>query len=139
MMTTPFMIYVLAMLLLLFTQCQAGFLQSKVHLRITNELGISGGDLLLHCKSKQDDLGQHILPFEGFFEFHFRPDIMMDTQYYCYFQWQHGAYHWFDIYMTFRDENRCDKQCWWIIKPDGPCLIDRQTGAYDLCAPWNKS
>ncbi|KAG5531166.1 hypothetical protein RHGRI_025952 [Rhododendron griersonianum] len=47
---------------ILFTLLNAMTIAAKTNVRILNELGT---DLLIHCKSKDDDLGSHVIPFEG--------------------------------------------------------------------------
>ncbi|KAF9663006.1 hypothetical protein SADUNF_Sadunf18G0113400 [Salix dunnii] len=48
----------------------AGCLWKPTRLHITNDLG-PGLDLTIHCKSRNDDLGQHVVPFGG--EYIFAP------------------------------------------------------------------
>ncbi|KAG5226226.1 self-incompatibility family protein [Salix suchowensis] len=50
----------LLLLLLIITTCDAGCLWKPTRLHITNELG-PGLDLPIHCKSRNDDLGHHII------------------------------------------------------------------------------
>ena len=50
----------------------------KVDLRITNDLG-TGADLNLHCQSKDDDFGTHVMAPDQFFEFRFRPKFLGTT------------------------------------------------------------
>lgn len=134
---TPFVTYILVLLIIqLIVHCEGkGIIPPKCHLRVTNELG-NGLDLTVHCKSKDDDLGEQILLSERYFEFVFRPNTWATTLFFCTMQWQ-GAYHWFVIYKYSRDVFRCTDQCWWIVKPNGPCLRNSTTGNYDMCANWN--
>ncbi|EEF44286.1 conserved hypothetical protein [Ricinus communis] len=34
-----------------------------------------------------------------------------------------GHVHWFDIYVAHRDNDRCRDNCFWVVKPDGPCVL----------------
>ncbi|KAK3221095.1 hypothetical protein Dsin_015065 [Dipteronia sinensis] len=68
-----------------------GLLDPKVHLSIENNMG-SGVDLTLHCKSKDDDLGEHKLPNSGKYMFQFRPNYWGTTLFFCSFAWP-NAFH----------------------------------------------
>ncbi|KAK8567171.1 hypothetical protein V6N13_005083 [Hibiscus sabdariffa] len=50
--------------MLLFVASKAGFLQHKQDILVYNDLQ-AGTDLTLHCKSKDDDLGIHVLTYQG--------------------------------------------------------------------------
>ncbi|KAK8513899.1 hypothetical protein V6N13_005089 [Hibiscus sabdariffa] len=54
----------LLFLMLLFVASKAGFLQHKQDILVYNDLQ-AGMDLTLHCKSKDDDLGIHVLTYQG--------------------------------------------------------------------------
>ncbi|CAL8076223.1 unnamed protein product [Prunus armeniaca] len=57
---------ILLMLVALIISVEAGLLPKKRTVRITNALGVYG-DLVVHCKSKDDDLGDRVLhPGESF-------------------------------------------------------------------------
>ncbi|KAE8687421.1 hypothetical protein F3Y22_tig00111022pilonHSYRG00714 [Hibiscus syriacus] len=56
----------------------------KADVLIYNDLGY-GTDLTLHCKSKNDDMGEQHLGYRNYFEFRFRPSIFMNTLFYCSF------------------------------------------------------
>ena len=77
-------ILLISSVLLIFTACDAFcFLRTYVHLNITNQLG-SGLDLTVQCKSRDDDLGVHVVPFVGYYTM-----IWRTTQFYCGMAW-HG-------------------------------------------------
>ncbi|KAK8594186.1 hypothetical protein V6N13_125995 [Hibiscus sabdariffa] len=119
----------LHLLLLLVVIDAFSLIPKKADVQIYNDLG-SGTDLIVHCKSKDDDLGEQHLGYRNYFEFRFRPSIFQNTLFYCNFQWN-GITHWFDIYVEQRDKPFCS-QCVWDIRPDGACLTN-----YDLCLPWS--
>lgn len=116
------------------TRCNAGLLQKKSHIHIINNLK-SGLTLTIHCKSKNDDLGVHVLPSNGGWEFHFRPNFWGTTQYFCRMVWQ-GASKYTDIYIQNRDQSKCNI-CYWSIKQSGPCMLNNDNNKYDICYPWN--
>ncbi|KAB1227575.1 hypothetical protein CJ030_MR1G019965 [Morella rubra] len=116
---------------------EIGFFK-RVHVRIANDLS-EGVDLKLHCKSKQDDLGEHIISYgKGYYEFTFRPRYFGETQFFCSFQWQEYQPRWSDIYIFSRDHPRCS-ECYWKVVADGTCLLDYDSNEYDLCYHWNKN
>ena len=135
----PFSRYLVSFMLLvsLVGLCDggAGIIQKKVDLRMTNDLG-TGENINVHCKSKDDDLGAHLLTPGQYFEFRFRPNFWGTTLFFCRFWWGNES-HWFDIYDQNRDTTRCDSKCWWMVGPIGPCLLDHNFGIYDLCQNWN--
>ncbi|KAK3198022.1 hypothetical protein Dsin_021437 [Dipteronia sinensis] len=60
------LVLVLISFVLLQTICEAGLLPAKRTINITNDVYIhSGLDLTVHCKSGDDDLGEHVLPFKA--------------------------------------------------------------------------
>ncbi|EEF44291.1 conserved hypothetical protein [Ricinus communis] len=109
------------LLLLLITTALSAEGSHKTLVRVTNSLD-GGADLTLHCKSKDDDLGVHLLHFNGSFQFRFWPNFWGTTKFGCSMEWG-GKVHWFDIYRQNRDTDRCGNDyCLWIIKDSGPFL-----------------
>lgn len=123
------------LLVLLICFCEGSIIPKMVHVRIINNIG-NGSQLNFHCKSHDDDLGQHQLAPNEFWEFSFRPNFMGGTLYFCRFWWKAGD-EWFDIYDYSRDGDRCTKQCWWTINQTGPCLYNSHVQRYTLCEDWN--
>jgi hypothetical protein len=92
-------------------------------------------DLTLHCKSKDDDLGVHLLHHGENFRWSFTPSILGNTLFYCSFIWN-GELHWFEIYKGNNlAKTDCDS-CDWRIFKSGPCRIQEVFGS--ICFPWNK-
>ncbi|GMI90106.1 hypothetical protein like AT3G16970 [Hibiscus trionum] len=121
-------------LTVLFVATEASFLTHKADILIYNDLNI-GTELTVHCKSKNDDLGAHILGYRNHFEFKFRPKFWGNTLFFCRMQWN-GKSHWFDIYEQNRDSGHCSR-CLWNVRPQGPCMFNHKTSKYDICYPWN--
>ena len=117
--------FLLMLLFLSLTRCSAG-LFSKVHVKITNDLGL-GLVLNLHCKSRDDDLGTHVLLVHGLFQFSFRPNVIWTTIFASNFRWKSG-YQVLDINNHNRDS--CTN-CTWNILPKGPCKYNFDANAYD--------
>ncbi|KAK9677682.1 hypothetical protein RND81_11G160500 [Saponaria officinalis] len=87
---------------------------------ITNQLG-KGTNLQVHCKSKQDDLGIHQLPFQSSYQFTFVPRIWGDTLFFCGFVWN-NTLHWYDIYVQDRDAEVCGVACFWDVYEEHACV-----------------
>lgn len=105
---------------------------------IHNDLG-AGLSLGYHCKSKDDDLGDHRLAPGGSGSFGFKPDIFGRTLFFCRFSWNNES-HYFDIYKQKRDrefERLGCRQCEWKIRKSGPCKLNKNTKMFDICYPWN--
>ncbi|KAF7849301.1 hypothetical protein BT93_J0986 [Corymbia citriodora subsp. variegata] len=101
------------------------FRHSPVHVELVNKLP-GGVTLKVHCQSKNDDLGFHDLAPDVKYEFQFRPNTgLRSTLFFCSFQWP--------------DYDGCGHNCSYLIQPNGPCVINWNTGQYDICNPWNQS
>ncbi|KDP44435.1 hypothetical protein JCGZ_16268 [Jatropha curcas] len=124
------------MLLLLLTAIREGdgIGPKAKTVNVTNDLG-PNTDLTVHCKSKDTDLGEKLLHFQGYFTFTFHPNFWGSTQFYCLMKWQNVS-HYFDIYIDDRDNKRCTL-CLWLIRSSGPCMLNQDTKKVDICFPWN--
>ncbi|KAG6629847.1 S-protein homolog 3-like [Carya illinoinensis] len=117
--------------------------RNRAHVRISNELDV-GLDLKLHCKSEDNDLGEHLLHYnDSYYEFSFRPNLFGETLFYCSFEWNADdcpTHHWFNIYEHNRDSPRCS-ECYWKVHLNGSCMLnyDHNINLYDLCYPWKDS
>lgn len=94
----------------------ACFVYVHIHVQITNKLE-NGEDLTLHCKSKDDDLGVHLLHRDESYRFRFCPHLLGKTLFFCSFVWS-GQVHWFDIYNGKKDN--CH-YCNWRITHSAAC------------------
>ena len=99
---------------------------------INNKMNI-GAIIIVHCKSKDNDLGRHFLaPTEGY-RFSFHPNFFISTTlFFCQIEWP-GNSRYIDAYVQKRDQDRCHSDCCWNIVPTGAC--DCHSG---YCIPWNK-
>lgn len=99
------------------------------HVGITNAIDAA---LIVHCWSKNDDLGFHNLRKGETWKFSFHPDFLFRSLFTCNFQWL-GQSHHFDIYKQTRDF--VYKVIIWEIRSSGPCHGDPFTGK-DACFSW---
>ncbi|KAM1358879.1 hypothetical protein PS1_046272 [Malus domestica] len=107
---------------------------SRRCIKVTNDLG-ENSTLTVHCKSKNDDIGEKVLALHDWFEFSFRPNVWDSTLYYCSFAWPNN-FKWFDIYIDKRDRDDC-RLCYYSVVPNGPCRFNFDTNKYDNCFKWN--
>ena len=92
----------------------------------------NGMDLQLHCKSRNDDLGIHVLANQQFFEWHFRNNVWGTTRFYCFLfskSWKNS----FDVYY----QGMCSAHCNWFVRQNGTCLETREPYR-SFCYPWPK-
>ncbi|XP_012567428.1 S-protein homolog 29-like [Cicer arietinum] len=93
------------------------------HVIITNKL-LGHSDLVVHCKSRDDDLGVHVLRYGESTDWKFGLKIFGGTLFYCSFQWNGGNLHWIDIYKQRRDIHTC-RTCNWFIVETAACRYER--------------
>jgi hypothetical protein len=108
-----------------------------VHVTIGNNLA-DNLDLSVHCKSKDDDIGVHLLHHRDIFGWKFGNNYFGQTLFYCSFEWINSGLHWFDIYDQKRDLHVCDSHCNWYITESGPCRMVDADEKHARCYPWNK-
>ncbi|KAJ6958667.1 hypothetical protein NC653_040347 [Populus alba x Populus x berolinensis] len=101
------LLILLSLLLLIIATCDAaGCLWKPTRLNINNDLG-PGLDLTIHCKSKNNDLGQHVVPFGGEYTIDFCSNFWRSTlwtihatgpcmDYYNYYTKEFVCYPWND-------------------------------------------
>ena len=126
----------LMLLLLLVTICITSMC-SAIHVEIVNELE-SNSPITLHCKSKDDDLGEHVLSLHNKFSFDFGSSVFGSTLFFCGVTFDDRV-HYFDAYDQQKDK-LFDR--FWHIKKDGPCLQIQSKfylpndGPDEVCRPW---
>ncbi|ONI26946.1 hypothetical protein PRUPE_1G057100, partial [Prunus persica] len=96
-------VLLLMVVFFMITRCQAIFRHHTQTIRSTNDVG---AEMTVHCKSKDDDLGSHLISVKRF-------------------EWGSES-HYFDIYISYRDHPPCNV-CLWSIRPKGPCMWNYET------------
>lgn len=83
------------------------------HVTVYNYL--ESKNFTIHCKSKDDDLGTHVIAPGNSFTWKFQANLFVTTLFFCGVEWQdgHGT---FDIYKAKRDLLRCPNECLWKVK-----------------------
>ena len=109
------------------------------HVFITNNLE-GREDLNIHCKSKDDDLGPHVLHINQYFRITFQPNFFFGTLFFCSFQWGNGPLFHFDVYDQNTDYYKCDADCKWYVHKNGPCRNELQDNSSYVhkCYPWKQ-
>lgn len=90
------------------------------HIHITNDLP-SNSILVLHCKSKNRDLGQTSLSLRQDFTFKTEINAWRTTLFFCHVTWD-VKQRYFEGFRATRDEYRCKKlqhSCMWSVRGDG--------------------
>ena len=109
----------------------------KIHITIANELD-GDKNLLLHCWSRDDDLGTHNLPIHASYGFHFRTDFFYLTWFNCQFNWLNDSNQIVHYVMGlyYEGRNKCTN-CSWVVKSSGPCM--HNFDAHNLkCYRWRE-
>ena len=90
----------------------------KTTVRIYNDLD-EDLQLTVHCKSKDDDLGTHVVTFFIHYQWKFRINFEGTTRFWCEMSWKNGSGT-FDIFVSERDnQKRCTTKCYWRVGKDG--------------------
>lgn len=104
------------------------------HVKVSITNSLEGKEVLnIHCKSKDDDLGRHVLHINQTFHWSFGTHIFWKTLFFCSFQWGNGPLLYYDAYIQIRDFEICD-DCHWYIHKTGPC---RYESCVHKCYKWN--
>ena len=69
--------------------------EAKTHVYISNKVG-PGTDITPRCKSKDDDLGAKIVPYNTSYDFSFVSNIWATTLFFCSVSWGTSDFHYFD-------------------------------------------
>ncbi|OWM73905.1 S-protein homolog 5-like [Punica granatum] len=92
--------------------------------------------LTIHCKSKDDDLGIHVVQPLQRYSFQFRVNLFGSTLFFCGASWQGGHVE-FDIFNAKRDNDRCDTYCMWEAREDAMVGFRQDNDINeDISFPW---
>ncbi|CAI9285363.1 unnamed protein product [Lactuca saligna] len=81
-------------------------------------------NIVAHIKSKNDDLGNHTIPFNGNYHWSFCEALFGKTLFYAYFWWG-SRFQTLALFDEKLEEAYCfiedlrDQYCYWFVKPDG--------------------
>lgn len=116
------------------------WLFEKYNIIALNGLQASGSPLIVHCKSKNDDLGVHNLAVGQQFHWEFRTNLWDTTLFTCTFSWSGGS----KGFEAFNDGDLnlrwCGGQhCTWKAQEDGIYLFDIKANKYNFLYNWDKA
>ncbi|CAA0806374.1 Plant self-incompatibility protein S1 family [Striga hermonthica] len=103
------------------SQANACFINAlfSYHVHVINNLPPNTDPLIVHCASKDNDMGNHTVTTNQEFHFHFckRPVV---TLFFCHLWW--GGYKdiAFEAFNAKWDNSICtDRKCYWSARDDG--------------------
>ncbi|XVF84705.1 hypothetical protein PTKIN_Ptkin17bG0059400 [Pterospermum kingtungense] len=96
----------------------------KVH--IINGFADNTNPLILHCHSRDDDLGQHTLWENQEFRFKFIISFIRMTLFYCSFNWRSKSLNNFCVFGNSVQVGTCKQteNCFWKVAEDGIYFSD---------------
>lgn len=115
--------------------CQSPIPPAKRYVHVVN--GLSPGRMLfVHCKSKDDDIGQHNLAVGDEISWSFTINFFSTTLFWCYTRTDH-QHATFKVYWVrpWLDD-RCNKNCIWTAKDDGFYLRNVPKNQDELIHKW---
>lgn len=124
-----------------FVMIQSSFAAPLEHwtVKIFNNMQ-SRQTLLLHCKSKDDDLGHQFLKIGEQFSWRFRENLWQTTLFWCYMQNQHTNFMSLEVFWPeshYFFSKRCDGGvCTWSVRDDGIYLKNASLNKFELQAKW---
>ncbi|KAL2540973.1 Plant self-incompatibility protein S1 family [Abeliophyllum distichum] len=107
-------------------------IHAKVHVQVINRLD-NGQFMNVHCRSKDNDLGLHLVEDGGDTTWSFDVNFWGTTLFYCDVQWNDSERYHFDAYDAKRDYRRCQSECRWMIDKEGSLYgYDEQFGIWEM-------
>jgi len=105
------------------------------HVSIKNRLG-SGKNMSLHCKSRDDDLGEQNIAEGKEFGWNFNVNFLQTTLFFCDLAWEKVPQYYIEAYNYARDHVRCDTGCSWLVASEGIYGLNGQTGLWEFMYNW---
>lgn len=115
------LLFLIISLLLCYSQeGESCFLSKRKHVHVVNGLPPNPQPLHVHCKSRDDDLGEHVLSVNQSFNFNFCI-IAFETLFHCDVQWEGKGKNFTAYTTTWPSKHPCMKSndCTWTVKSDG--------------------
>lgn len=95
---------------------------ARVYVEVMNRLE-NGRRMNIHCRSREDDLGYHVLEGGGATDWSFNVNLLGTTLFYCDVQWGDSVWFHFDAFDANRDSRRCKTVCRWMISDDQGLML----------------
>ncbi|CAN1195917.1 S-protein homolog 5 [Linum perenne] len=96
--------------------------------------------LMVHCKSKEDDLGAHFVPVNNEYQWRFRRNLVKETLYWCHLVATNNRASTFDVFNNHLKNYEVSNNLYWKVKDDGIYVstIDNTSRYQDfLVYHWN--
>ncbi|KAL9239538.1 hypothetical protein vseg_013848 [Gypsophila vaccaria] len=109
----------------------------KITVHVVNALP-DNEPLTVHCKSKDDDLGQHTIGVTQEVNWTFHENFFLTTLYYCDMWWSKARGH-FDVFTSDGKilEDACKlKDCRWEVRAEALFLYNRKTKMFEEHYKW---
>ena len=107
---------------------------------IFNQLN-PGQTLLVHCKSKDDDLGDHLLKVDEQYLWEFKENIISTTRFWCTFTTSSNKRIVMDVFWPETHHwlaYRCNNySCVWVAQDDGMYLTNIPESKRELVRKWD--
>ncbi|KAF8394173.1 hypothetical protein HHK36_020379 [Tetracentron sinense] len=108
----------------------------KHHVYVGNDLG-EGVTLTLHCASRDDDLGTHVLPYGANYTWGFRSHLWKRTLFWCDFKWGSVNAQNCTVY-DGKTEQSFHSNAHWLSRMDGLYFYIHSDEKYKLFMSWGK-
>lgn len=94
------------------------FQHYEVH--IINNINNKTDELIVHCKSADDDLGEHFLDKDDDWHWKFRVNFFRSTLFFCHLQWGEVRKR-FTVFDTDYISSQCEQTstCFWSVRDKG--------------------
>ena len=120
------------------SKLQLPFVKWKVN--ILNEMTAS--TLNVHCKSKDDDLGEHVLRVGDNYNWSFKENFWITTLFWCRFSSKYGQVSG-DVFWTAKwdwfNEQCAHHNCTWTCRDQGIYMYFESLKAFRLMYNWNNA
>ncbi|KAI3470519.1 hypothetical protein Pfo_027182 [Paulownia fortunei] len=93
------------------------FFTWKVEVFVVNNLPSNSASLKLHCASKDDDLGNHMLKTNQYFHWTFCENFFPNTLFFCHLWWG-SKQRTFDAFKS-KWKQKYSGHDYWVVKSDG--------------------
>lgn len=112
---------------------------NKYHVHVVNSLPNNNFPLVIHCKSKDNDLGVHNLYVGNDFNWGFHQNVWETTLFFCHFQWSNKQTS-FSVFDHYLADEICHNTfvCYWLVKDDGFYLSNVTNPSPDNLVKWNR-
>ncbi|KAK9755548.1 hypothetical protein RND81_01G033600 [Saponaria officinalis] len=115
----------------------------KDTVHVINDIDDESKSLVIQCKSKDDDLGEHYLRKGEEFKWRFRLQIFWHTLFFCRVRWENNKNRMFDSFKFTKEPKLCNYldgggEYFWKVKLDGIYFSCNGTDYHKRCE-WDQN